>query len=240
MNILILGGTSEIARHFCYHYLNGANIYITARDTSFLEPLKKDIELRGTSKVNLLQYDVQQPELLDSIRAISDNIQLLLVTIGYLGDQEKAENDIQEAIKIIDINFRNLLPAIDLVASDMKKNQSGTIVGISSVAGERGRGSNYYYGSAKAAFTAYLSGLRNRLFKSNVHVLTVLPGFIDTKMTSHLTLPKPLTASPKQVADKIFVSVNKKKNVVYVLSIWKWIMMIIKNIPEAIFKKLKL
>ena len=240
MNILILGGTSEIARQFCYHYLNDSNIYITARDTSLLEPLKKDIELRGTSKVNILAYDVQKPELLDGIRAISDNIQLLLVTIGYLGDQEKAENDIQEALKTIDINFRNLLPAIDLVASGMVRKKAGTIVGISSVAGERGRGSNYYYGAAKAAFTAYLSGLRNRLFKSNVHVLTVLPGFIDTKMTSHLTLPKPLTASPKQVADKIFIAANKKKNVVYVLPIWKWIMTIIKNIPEAIFKKLKL
>src|SRR5690606_12784913 len=116
----------------------------------------------------------------------------------------------------------------------------GTIVGISSVAGERGRQSNYLYGSAKAGFTAYLSGLRNALFSDNVHVVTVLPGFVYTKMTENLNLPKLLTAQPSEVADAIYAAVQKKKNTIYVRWFWKWIMLIIKCIPEFIFKKLKL
>ncbi|HEY2727571.1 MAG TPA: SDR family NAD(P)-dependent oxidoreductase, partial [Parafilimonas sp.] len=119
-----------------------------------------------------------------------------------------------------------------------KKN--GTIVGISSVAGERGRQSNYIYGSAKAGFTAYLSGLRNRLYHDNVHVLTVLPGFVNTKMTAELNLSPLLTASPEQVADAVETAIRKKKNVIYVKWFWKWIMKIIKNIPEGMFKKKKL
>jgi decaprenylphospho-beta-D-erythro-pentofuranosid-2-ulose 2-reductase len=108
------------------------------------------------------------------------------------------------------------------------------------VAGERGRQSNYIYGSAKAGFTAYLSGLRNRLTRSGVHVVTIKPGFVDTKMTSGLKLPAPLTAQPAQVASKIVRAVDRKADVVYVLWMWRWIMLIIKCIPEGVFKKLKL
>jgi short-subunit dehydrogenase len=118
--------------------------------------------------------------------------------------------------------------------------KQGVIVGISSVAGERGRQSNYIYGSAKAGFTAYLSGLRNRLQKENVHVLTVLPGFVYTKMTENLKLPKPLTAAPEEVGVAVYNGVVKRKNVVYVRWMWRWIMLIIKLVPESMFKKLKL
>ncbi|HTR29705.1 MAG TPA: SDR family NAD(P)-dependent oxidoreductase, partial [Puia sp.] len=114
--------------------------------------------------------------------------------------------------------------------------------GISSVAGERGRQSNYFYGSAKAGFTAYLSGLRNRLFHKGVHVLTVQPGFVNTKMTENMPLPGPalLVASPELVADVVYKAVIKKKNVVYVKWFWRWIMLLVKSIPESLFKKLKL
>ena len=240
MNLLILGGTSEIAKKFSYKYLNDATIYLTARKKEQLIPLKNDIELKGNSKVKLIEFDAQTPSGMEEIAKIAHDVDLALVAIGYLGDQEKAEEDREEALKIFDINFRNLTPAIDLVARGMKERKQGMIIGISSVAGDRGRGSNYYYGSAKAAFTAYLSGLRNKLSKSNVHVMTVLPGFINTKMTSHLTLPKPLTASPDQVANSIYKAVAKKKNKIYILPVWKWIMMIIKAIPEPLFKKMKL
>jgi short-subunit dehydrogenase len=108
------------------------------------------------------------------------------------------------------------------------------------VAGERGRQSNYFYGSAKAGFTAYLSGLRNRLFTEKVHVLTVKPGFVYTKMTENLPLPKLLTAVPEDVAKVVYSGVMKKKNVVYVKWFWRWIMLIIKSIPEFMFKKMKL
>ena len=116
----------------------------------------------------------------------------------------------------------------------------GTIVGISSVAGNRGRQSNYIYGSAKAALTAYLSGLRNKMYHHKVHVLTVLPGFVNTKMTEHLKLPKPLTAQPEEVANAVYDGVKKKKNIIYVKWFWRSIMTIITSIPEPMFKKKKL
>ena len=108
------------------------------------------------------------------------------------------------------------------------------------VAGERGRQSNYLYGSAKAGFTAYLSGLRNRLFHHGLHVLSIQPGFVYTRMTEGLTLPPLLTATPEQVASAVSKAIDKKKNVVYVKWFWRWIMLIIKSIPEFLFKKLKL
>lgn len=125
-------------------------------------------------------------------------------------------------------------------AQKFESRRSGTIIGLSSVAGERGRQSNFIYGSAKAAFTAYLSGLRNYLFEKKVHVMTVKPGFMATKMTEGLPLNPKLTATPKQAATCIFKAYKNKKNVTYVLPVWGVIMMIIRNIPEFIFKKLKL
>jgi short-subunit dehydrogenase len=113
-------------------------------------------------------------------------------------------------------------------------------VGISSVAGNRGRQSNYIYGSAKAGFTAYLSGLRNKLYHSKVHVLTVLPGFVNTRMTENLNLPKLLTAQPDEVGAAIYKAVKNKKDVLYVKWFWRWIMLIITSIPESMFKKRKL
>src|SRR5690606_21774140 len=121
---------------------------------------------------------------------------------GYLGEQSVAQNDFAEAQRIISTNFTGAVSVLNLIGSLYESRKSGTIVGISSVAGERGRQSNYIYGSSKAAFTAYLSGMRNRLFKSNVHVVTVKPGFVETKMTHELDLPPLLTAKPSQVANR--------------------------------------
>ena len=125
-------------------------------------------------------------------------------------------------------------------AQKFEAKRSGTIIGLSSVAGERGRQSNFIYGSAKAGFTAYLSGLRNYLYDKKVNVLSVIPGFMATKMTEGMPLNPKLTASPKQAANCIYKDYKNKKNVVYVLPIWWVIMMIIRNIPEFIFKRLKL
>ena len=126
------------------------------------------------------------------------------------------------------------------MANDFEQRRSGTIVGISSVAGDRGRASNYIYGSAKAGLSAYLSGLRNRLAKSNVHVLTVKPGFVRTKMTADLPLPGPVTAKPERVANDIFSAAHRQSNEIYTLSIWRPLMFVIRNIPETIFKRLNL
>ena len=122
----------------------------------------------------------------------------------------------------------------------MERQRAGTMIVLSSVAGERGRQSNFIYGSAKAGLTAYLSGLRNYMFERKVHVLTIKPGFMDTKMTEGLPLNPKLTATPKQAAEAIYKAYKSGKNVAYILPIWRIIMLIIKNIPEFIFKKLKL
>jgi short-subunit dehydrogenase len=129
---------------------------------------------------------------------------------------------------------------LEVIAADFEERGHGMIIGISSVAGERGRQSNYIYGSAKAGFNAYLSGLRNRLSKRGVHVMTVLPGFINTKMTASLDLPGLLTAQPEEVAEDIYKAFQKKKNFLYTKWFWRWIMLIIKYIPEPVFKRMGL
>ena len=166
---------------------------------------------------------------------------LLFCATGFLGKAtEEGLYDNANTEKIIDVNYAKLVPVINYFAQKMESKRTGTIIALSSVAGDRGRQSNFIYGSAKAAFTAYLSGLRNYLFSKKVHVMTVKPGFMDTKMTEGLPLNPKLTASPKQAANCIYKAYKKQKNVVYVLPIWGLIMLIIKHIPEFIFKKLKM
>jgi decaprenylphospho-beta-D-erythro-pentofuranosid-2-ulose 2-reductase len=134
-------------------------------------------------------------------------------------------------------NFEGPASILAHLANAMEARGSGTLVGISSVAGERGRASNYVYGSAKAGFTAFLSGLRNRLAKKGVHVVTVLPGFVATAMTEGMDLPARLTAQPEEVGAAVVEAVQKGANVIYVRPIWRIVMAVIRNIPEPIFKK---
>ena len=160
----------------------------------------------------------------------------VISAVGYLGDQDKAQSDFSEAKKIIDTNYTGVVSLLNIIADDFEKRRNGFIVGISSVAGDRGRKSNYIYGSAKSALTTYLSGLRNRLYDANVQVLTVKPGFVATKMTKGLDLPEKLTALPEEVAEDIYNAQQKGKNVLYTKWIWRWVMLVIKAIPEWKFK----
>ena len=153
---------------------------------------------------------------------------------------KKLVRDWNETLRTIHTNYTGAVSILNIVAADYAARQKGIIVGISSVAGNRGRQSNYIYGSAKAAFTAYLSGLRNKLFHNGVHVMTVLPGFVNTKMTAHLKLPRLLTAQPEEVAEAVYKGTLKKRNVIYVKWFWRWIMLIIALVPESVFKKKKL
>jgi short-subunit dehydrogenase len=164
----------------------------------------------------------------------------VICVFGYLGDADKARSDFAEAQLIMDTNYTGAVSILDIAAADFETRGAGAIIGISSVAGDRGRGSNYHYGSAKAGFTAYLSGLRNRLASKGVHVLTVKPGFVHTRMTEELDLPGAVTATPDQVARAVVNAAEKKRNVIYTLWMWQFIMLIIRHIPEPLFKKLKL
>ena len=164
----------------------------------------------------------------------------VVCAFGYLGDNEEAKSDFIEARKIMETNYIGCVSILNIIANDFEKRKRGFIIGISSVAGDRGRQSNYYYGSAKAGFTAYLSGLRNRLHRSGINVLTVKPGFVRTQMTEGMELPPLLTAHPEKTARDIYKSWKKGKMTLYTKWFWRHIMLIIKYIPETIFKRMSL
>ncbi|MEZ4829690.1 MAG: SDR family oxidoreductase [Bacteroidia bacterium] len=241
-NILILGATSDIARAIAHRYAReGAVIFLAARDAQKVEADAADIRIRYQVAVTTLPFDAEDfdshADFCTRLPAIPD---VVFCVFGYLGDQKTAEKDAVMALRIANVNYTGAVSVLSLIANMLEEKGSGTIVGISSVAGERGRASNYFYGSAKAGFTAFLSGLRNRLSHKGIHVLTVKPGYVNTAMTAGMQLPGPLTSQPDAVAQAVYTAVKKKKNVIYVSGVWRIIMLIIRNIPEFIFKKLKL
>lgn len=243
MSILIFGANADLGNQLAhYHASQGDSLILTARKNEQLERIKADLEIRY--KVSVRTYELEalayenHPKILQEIKLA--DVETVYCVFGYLGSQEKAALDFKESRQIIEVNFLGAVSLLNEVANVFESRKSGTIVGISSVAGERGRQSNYFYGSSKAGFTAYLDGMRNRLQASGVHVMTVKPGFMRTKMTEGLPLPGPLTADPDKAARLIAKAAAKKKNIYYVLPIWRLIMLIIRNVPEFIFKKLSL
>lgn len=240
--ILILGAKSDIGLSAAYYFAKfNYNIQLAARNVSDLERVASDINIRYEAIVSLHEYDINNKDLNKSfINSLSNIPDIVLNSVGYMGDQEVNQKKPSDSSLVYQTNFEGPSVIFSEFANIFEERGFGTLIGISSVAGERGRATNYIYGSAKAGYTAFLSGLRNRLVKKNVSVLTVLPGFVDTKMTKNMNLPKKLTAKPEDVAKAIFLAVKNKKDVIYVKPIWKWIIIIIKLIPENIFKNLKL
>ncbi|MEA2019177.1 MAG: SDR family oxidoreductase [Campylobacterota bacterium] len=240
--VLIIGAKSDIAKQTAREYAqNGYDLYLAGRNIDEIEELVTDMKVRSNVKVELKEFDISA---FDTHQSFYDNLSEkplgVIVVSGYMAEQKVCENDWSESLNTINVNYTGAVSILNIIASDFEKNRSGFIVGISSVAGDRGRKTNYIYGSSKAAFSTYLSGLRNRLFESNVHVLTVKPGFVATKMTENLDLPEKLTAQPIDVANDIFNAQQKGKNILYTKWIWRYVMLIIKNIPEFIFKKMSI
>ena len=240
--VLLLGAVSDIAVSLARKYAaSGHTVQLAARNAERLQPLQADLTIRYGVSCTLHEFDAANPATHETFFAgLPVQPDIAISIFGYLGEQTKAETDWQECLRILQVNYVGAVSILNIIANKYAAQGKGVIAGISSVAGERGRQSNYMYGSAKAGFTAYLSGMRNRLFSKGVHVLTVQPGFVYTKMTEGMPLPKPLTATPDQVAAAIIKAIEKKKNVLFVKWFWRWIMCIIRNIPEPIFKKLKL
>jgi decaprenylphospho-beta-D-erythro-pentofuranosid-2-ulose 2-reductase len=239
--VLLLGASSDIAAALAKKYASrGFDIQLAARHAGRLAPFVSDLFIRYGARTTLHEFDALQfghhREFWANLEPKPD---ITICAFGYLGEQTIAQSNWTECEKIIHTNYTAAISILNIVAEDYAAAGKGTIAGISSVAGERGRGSNYLYGSAKAGFTAYLSGLRNRLSSGNVHVLTVKPGFVYTRMTEGMPLPAPLTANPRQVADAVYNAIEKKKNTLFVKWFWRWIMLMIKSIPESMFKKLK-
>ncbi|MFP4169341.1 MAG: SDR family oxidoreductase [Desulfonatronovibrionaceae bacterium] len=240
--VLILGANSDMAKAAARSFArDGYNIYLASRDTQELDKEAAHLGLKYGIQASSLHFDAldtgSHPGFFAGLNPCPAGV---VLAFGLLGDQQQAQSDFFLAQRIIDTNYTGAVSILEVVAAAFERKKSGFIVGISSVAGDRGRQSNYIYGSAKAGLSAYLSGLRHRLFRSGVSVTTVKPGFAATKMTAGLDLPERLTAQPSEVGDRIVTAVKKKKDTVYIKPVWRLIMCIIIHLPEFVFKRTKL
>jgi short-subunit dehydrogenase len=241
--VLVLGAKSDMARAISREFAAaGHGLYLAGRRAEEeLTAEASDLKIRFGVDARALEFDAldfgNHQAFYD---ALDPQPEVVICVLGYMPPQEEAEADPALARRVMDTNYTGCAHILGIAANAMEKAGRGSIIGISSVAGDRGRASNYLYGSAKAGFTAFLSGLRNRLHKSGVQVLTVKPGFVDTKMTEGLDLPGPLTASPEKVARDVYRAWKKRRNVLYTKWMWRYIMWIIRNIPEWQFKKMKI
>ncbi len=241
-SVLILGATSDIGFAIAKKYAEQKfTVQLAGRRPEQLTALASDLEVRYGIKCITVAFDAMD---LASHKSFYQSLllkpEVTVCVVGYMNDNEKVIADAEETNRTIVTNYSGPVSILNIIAADYAERGKGLIVGISSVAGLRGRQSNYIYGSAKAGFTTYLSGLRNRLWHHGVHVLTVLPGFVNTRMTAELNLPKILTAQPDEVAAAVYKAGVKKKNTIYVKWFWRYIMLIITSVPEFIFKKKKL
>lgn len=240
--VLILGALSDIALAVGHTYAQAKyNLILAGRNVEKLQAAASDLQIRYGVEVSIAPFDAHDYASHKSFyQQLTSKPSIVILAFGVLGDNDQSLADWSNAEEVISANYTGAVSILNVVANDFQACKSGTIIGISSVAGERGRQSNFIYGSAKAGFTAYLSGLRNKLAKAGVHVITVKPGFVRTKMIEGTATSPLLTATPEQVANRIFKAANHKSNVVYVLPIWRIIMLVIRTIPEFIFKKLSL
>jgi decaprenylphospho-beta-D-erythro-pentofuranosid-2-ulose 2-reductase len=241
-SVLILGAASDIGIALAREYGKaGHALVLAARNATRLATDAEDFRVRYQMPVSTVEWDVLSPNGgAAEISALTDLPDIVICVVGLLGDQAASERDGPTAEGVMRANYVGPALILGELANRFEIRGSGCIIGISSVAGDRGRASNYIYGAAKAGFTAFLSGLRNRLATKGVHVLTVKPGFVNTRMTAGMKLPKPLTAEPDEVARAIFAAVSRRKDVVYVRPVWWLIMRIICAIPERMFKKMKI
>ncbi|MBL1435124.1 MAG: SDR family oxidoreductase [Rhodobacteraceae bacterium] len=240
---IILGATSAIARAFARKCAeNGAELHLLGRDLPELKRLAADCKLRGAAEATAVAFDARKPEkfegIIDTVALASGTLNAA-VFVGSMPEQAEIDADPSLIDGTIQDSFTGPARFLQLLAPELEKRGSGTIIGVGSVAGDRGRVGNYVYGAAKAGFATYLSGLRNRLTRGGAHVITVKPGFVDTSMTWGIE-GMFLVASPEDVANSLMKAVEKKKNVIYTPFFWRYIMLIIRNIPEFIFKKLSI
>ncbi len=241
--LLLAGGTSDIGRATALRYAQaGWRVLLAARNEAEAQRNADDIVSRTGAELSVHRLDVLETErlgaFLDALPVLPETV---VCVVGELGEQVRAQSDLAHATTVLRTNFEGPALLLGLVAERFVARGSGTIVGVSSVAGDRGRGSNYVYGAAKAGFTAFLSGLRNRLAPAGVRVVTVKPGFVRTRMTAGMKLPPLLTAEAAEVGQAIFAAAEQGKgDVIYVRRIWRLVMTIIRAIPERIFKRLRL
>jgi len=240
--ILVLGATSGIAEATCRIWAaRGARIFLVARNAEKLSVVAADLKMRGAASVDTQVADLDDtahhPTLLAHAAATLQGLDVAYLAHGVLGEQGVAEKDFRAAAKVIHTNFVSAVSLLTWLANYLSQQRSGVIAAISSVAGDRGRRSNYVYGASKAGLSAFLDGLRNRLDRQGVTVLTIKPGPVRTAMTAGMAGSRRF-ADPHVVAKSIVRAIDARKNMLYVPFQWGPIMFIVRHIPESVFKRL--
>jgi len=243
--ILIIGATSAIATACARAWASqGASFFLVARNPDKLTQTAADLSARGAGTSHTHALDVTQidahPAMLAACIDALGTIDIVLIAHGTLPDQAACERDAALAVQEFSLNATATIALLTLLANQLERQRGGTLAVITSVAGDRGRPSNYLYGSAKAAVSTFSEGLRARLFKAGAHLIDIRPGFVATPMTQGLPLPAPLVAQPDVVAKRILSGIERRRDVLYTPGFWTWIMLIIRSIPGAIFKRLSL
>jgi short-subunit dehydrogenase len=238
--ILVLGATSAIAMAVMRRLVTpAAHFFLVARSKDKLTAVAQDLLVRGALRVDMIVTDLDDTQAHLQMLAVATTqlgaIDLTLLAHGVLGDQAAAERDYAVAEQVLVTNLLSAVSLLTWLANYCVSQAGGTLAVISSVAGDRGRKSNYVYGASKAGLDAFLSGLRNRCDRSGVQVLTIKPGFVATPMTAHIPKNR-LFATPDRVAAGILNAVRRRKDVLYVPWFWRPVMTIIKMVPERIFK----
>lgn len=243
--ILIVGATSAIAMACARLWAaEGAALFLVARNPQRLAETANDLAQRGAASVDTLELDVndhsRHAAMLSKCADTLGQIDVALIAHGTLPDQQACEADTDVLLAEFATNATSTVALLNRLAGRFEAQRCGTLAVISSVAGDRGRASNYVYGSAKAAVSTFCEGLRGRLFRHGVNVITIKPGFVDTPMTRELALPRALVVSADQVARRIVSGIARGRTVLYVPAFWALIMFVIRAIPQPIFKRLRL
>jgi decaprenylphospho-beta-D-erythro-pentofuranosid-2-ulose 2-reductase len=245
-SVVILGSTSGITRATAQAFAEaGYTLVLAARDDEENAILAADIAVRHGVPCHALHFDAEDlsshGKFVEACEAaIGTKPTGVVLGYGYMAEQEKAQKHMAEVEKMISVNLTSAISILEAFGAVFEHRGSGFLGVLSSVAGDRGKQTNYIYGATKAGLTCYLEGLRVRLAKSNVTVTTIQPGFVDTKMTFGLPLPGPLVATPAQAGKAIFKAVSTGKDEAYVPFFWRYIMLIIRNIPRRVFKKMSM
>lgn len=242
--IVIVGATSAIAQACAQRWAEpGTRFFLVARNGARVQQIADDLVARG-SAATCWTLDIDDiaahAPMWQAARDNLGQIDIVLIAPGTLPDQKACEASVEHSIREIQTNGLSIVALLTLIANSMEQQRGGSIAVITSVAGDRGRPSNYVYGSAKALVSSFCEGLRARLYKAGVTVLTIKPGFVATPMTAGLALPAPLVASPERVAADIDAAIAKRSSVLYTAWYWRWIMLVIKSIPAGIFRRLSL
>jgi decaprenylphospho-beta-D-erythro-pentofuranosid-2-ulose 2-reductase len=246
MNIVVFGATSTIAEAVCRLCAgNRGEIFLVARNTDRLAAVASDLEARGAKRVAHHVLDANNAAELDDAMnaawAFLSHVDVVLIAHGTLTDQSRAELDESYAMAEFQTNAASTIRIMNNAARRLAMQSGGTLAVIGSVAGDRGRPSNYLYGAAKGAVAIFADGLRARMRKEDVHVLTIKPGFVETAMTAHLSFPSFLVAKPERVAQDIYRALPRHQSrVLYTPWFWRWIMLLIRGIPRAIFDRMGL